>query len=49
VRATVAAWNVRSQRAIRKNGLREVGRFRHALSGMEFVVLVSREIEEGQR
>jgi RimJ/RimL family protein N-acetyltransferase len=47
VRATVAAWNVRSQRAIRANGLKEVGRFKHALTGMQFVVFVSRDMEVG--
>jgi ribosomal-protein-alanine N-acetyltransferase len=45
VRATVAAWNIRSQRAIRKNGLKKVGRFKHALTGMEFVIFVSRDTE----
>jgi ribosomal-protein-alanine N-acetyltransferase len=39
VRATVAAWNLRSQKAIKASGLKEVGRFKHALSGMGFVVL----------
>jgi ribosomal-protein-alanine N-acetyltransferase len=46
VRATVAAWNVRSQKAIKANGLIEVGRFRHTLSGMKFVVLAREYREE---
>jgi [ribosomal protein S18]-alanine N-acetyltransferase len=42
-RATIAAWNLRAQKATLKNGFREYSRFMAANSGQEFVIYVRQD------
>lgn len=39
-RATIAAWNIRAQRAIIKNGFVEASRFSATSTGLEFIIFM---------